>query len=279
MADIRVMRDDLLPPRPDRAPAPDLDRRPVPRRRRAAARHRAQLRALARARDEEAADAARPAGRERLLRVVDAHVVELRARREAALGGHDVDQVLGLGRGQGRVPEGHGADARRLRPGRDRHPPPADRRAAPRRQGDRRARRERRRREAPAPDPGAARPLHAARGVRPARGPARRDRRRRPPLAGRALARSRRSTSSARGSTLVGAADAAPARGRGDGLRDLAPTSTRSAPPTSSTSCGCSGSGCSRARTTSRACASTPSAGASRRSGCAPARRSCTPGR
>ncbi len=124
--------DDRHPPRAGRAAppsdppvaaAPDLDRRPRPRRRRAAARHRAQLRALARARDEEAADAARPAGRQHLLRVVDAHVVELRARREAALRGRDVDQGHRLVGRQGRVAQGHRADARRLRPGRDRHPP------------------------------------------------------------------------------------------------------------------------------------------------------------
>ena len=58
----------------------------------------------------------------------------------------------------------------------------------PRRAGDGGARRQRRRREAPAPDAGAARPLHDAGGARPARGPARRDRRRRPALARRALA-------------------------------------------------------------------------------------------
>ena len=71
--------------------------------------------------------------RQPLLRVLDAHLVELRARREAALGRHDVDQGGRLVGRQGRVAEGHGDDARRLRPGRDRHPPPADRRAAARR--------------------------------------------------------------------------------------------------------------------------------------------------
>ena len=50
-----------------------------------------------------------------------------------------------------------------------------------------RAHRQRRRRQAPAPDPGAARPLHDPGGARPDRGPPRRDRRRRPALAGRAL--------------------------------------------------------------------------------------------
>jgi hypothetical protein len=47
---------------------------------------------------------------------------------------------------QGRVAEGHRDHARRLRPGRDRDPPSADRRAATRRARDERARRQRRRR-------------------------------------------------------------------------------------------------------------------------------------
>ena len=67
---------------------------------------------------------------------------------------------------QGRVAEGHGADARRVRPGRDRDPAPAGRRAAARRAVLEAAGRQRRRRQAPAPDPGAARPLHDAGGVR-----------------------------------------------------------------------------------------------------------------
>ncbi len=54
----------------------------------------------------------------------------------------------------------------RLRAARDRRPPPADRRAAARRALLGRRGRERRRRQAPAPDPGAARPLHDARGAR-----------------------------------------------------------------------------------------------------------------
>ena len=56
---------------------------------------------------------------------------------------------------------------------------PADRRAAPRRAGHRRARGQRRRRQAPAPDTGAARPVHDRAARRPGRGAARRDRRRR----------------------------------------------------------------------------------------------------
>src|SRR5436305_131776 len=74
------------------AAAPDLGPRPDTRRRRTAARDRAHLRALARARGEEAPDAPRPDGREPLLRVVDANLVQLRARGEAPLRGHDVDQ-------------------------------------------------------------------------------------------------------------------------------------------------------------------------------------------
>ena len=48
---------------------------------------------------------------------------ELAAKRLSA----DVMSIkaVGLGGRQGRVAEGHGADARRLRPGRDRHPPPS----------------------------------------------------------------------------------------------------------------------------------------------------------
>ena len=53
----------------------------------------------------------RPPRRQRLLRVVDPHLVELRARREAALRRHDVDQGGRLVGRQGRVAEGHGADA------------------------------------------------------------------------------------------------------------------------------------------------------------------------
>ena len=56
----------------------------------------------------------------------------------------------------------------------------------------------------------------------------------------------------------------------------LAEATTRSAPsptPTSSTCSACSASGCCKAPTSSRACASTPRGGGSRRSGCGPARR------
>ena len=123
--------------------------------------------------------------------------------------------------GQGRVAEGHGADARRLRPGRDRDPAPADRRAAAGRALHRRARRQRRRRQAPAPDAGAARPLHDPGGARPDRGRPRGDRRRRAPLAGRALERPGAGADGREGDARRAAA-ADPARDRGDGLRGLA---------------------------------------------------------
>ena len=170
------------------APPPARHLRPRPRRRRAPPRHRRDDRALARPRGQEAAGPPRPARRQPLLRVVDAHAVELRPGRQAALGRHDGAALVGLVRRQGRVAEGHGADARRVRPGRDRDPASAHRRAAARRRRDARARRQRRRRQAPASDPGAARPLHDARGARPARRPPRRDRRRRAALARGALA-------------------------------------------------------------------------------------------
>ena len=251
----------------DAAPSA-LDPRPRPRRRRAAARDRALVRALAGARHEEAADAPRPARRQRLLRVLDPHLVVVRARRQAALGRHDLDEGERLLGREGRVAQGHGAHALGLRPGRDRDPPSADRRAAARRVGHGGPRRERRRRQAPAPDPGAARPLRDPGLARPARGRPRRDRRRRAPLARRALAdpgaRARRRERPAR-RPAAAAARASSARSR--------TTSTRSATPTSSTSCGCSASGWRRARTTCPRCASTARAGASRPSGSARARR------
>ena len=131
MADVTpLIRDELLPPARPRAAAPDLDRRPDERRRRAAARRsRAPSRASLEREVKKLPDAQGPHRRQPLLRVLDADVVELRARREAALGGRDVDQGDRLGGGQGRVPEGHGAHDRRLRPGRHRHPSPAHRRA------------------------------------------------------------------------------------------------------------------------------------------------------
>ena len=78
--------------------------------------------------------------------------------------------------------------------------------------------------------------------------------------------------------TLVGPPPLLPRGIEGSAAR-RPPTSRRSATPTSSTSSACSASECSRARTTSRRSASTAPAGASRPSGCARARRSCTRGR
>ncbi len=253
---------ELLPPAPPRRhllSIADLERDG----RRAHPRHGAVACGVARSRDEEAADAPRSHGREPLLRVVDAHAGELRARREAPLRRHDVaalDRLLGR---QGRVAQGHGADARGVRAGRDRRPPSVDRRAAARRAAHRRARRERGRREAPAPDAGAPRPVHDARGARPPRGAPRRDRRRRSPLAGRALARpgarARRQPdcrSSARRRSSPEASRRSVARCR--------TTSPRSPTPTSSTSCGCSASAwgrrsCRRYASTRRCTASRPS--------------------
>ena len=165
-------------------------------------------------------DAARPHGRQPLLRVLDADVLELRARREAPLRGRDVDQGDRLRGGQGRVPEGHRAHDRLLRPRRHRHPAPGDRRAEPRRALHRRARRQRRRRQAPAPDPGAPRPLHDRRGARARRRAPRRDRRRRPALAGGALGHPGAPAHGREGDARRPAA-AHPARDRGDGLRGL----------------------------------------------------------
>ena len=178
MTDLRVVGGDLLPPAA-RTPPPALDRRPHARRRRAPARDRALVRALAGARQEEAADAPRPAHPQPLLRVVDADVVVVRARREAPLGRHADVKSVGSSVDKGESLKDTALTLSAYDP--DvivvRHPEVGAARV--RRAADRRARRERGRRQAPASDPGAARPLHDARGVRPARRAARRDRRRR----------------------------------------------------------------------------------------------------
>ena len=72
-------------------------------------------------------------------------------------------RVARLGGREGRVAQGHRPDALGLRARRDRRPHAARRRRRAGRQLDDAARRQRRRRQARAPDPGAARPLHAAR--------------------------------------------------------------------------------------------------------------------
>ena len=87
-------------------------RRPEPRRRDADPRHRRGDGAGRRARDQEAADPARPHGREPLLRGLHPHPHQLRGRGEAALRGRDHLQRQGFQRQQGRVAQGHGADAR-----------------------------------------------------------------------------------------------------------------------------------------------------------------------
>ena len=185
---IRLVTDDLRPPTdPAEAPSP-LGRRPDPRRRRAPARHGAHVRNLARAAREEAAHAQGAPHRQPLLRVVDPHVVLVRARGEAALGGHAQRQVDRLLRGQGRVAEGHRADARRLRPRRDRDPAPSDRCAAARRP----------RTDAHVVNAGDGKHQHPTQALLDlytlreelgqAGGPARRDRRRRAPLARRPVA-------------------------------------------------------------------------------------------
>ena len=89
MTDLRLVGGQLLPPPRPRAPPPALRLGPQARRRRADPLDRTLVRALAGARDQEAADPARPCRPERLLRVVDADVVVVRARGQAALGRHD----------------------------------------------------------------------------------------------------------------------------------------------------------------------------------------------
>ena len=171
-------------------------------------------------RHQEGADPARPHRRHPLLRVEHPHLQLLRARRQAALRRPRLGQGGRLLGRQGRVAEGHGGDALRLRPGRDRDPPPLRRRRPDGRRLDRRRGRQRRRRQARAPEPGAARRLHAAPPPRLARGQADLDRRRRPPQPRRPLQPDRLPADGRRGHRLR-PADPDPARDRGARLRGL----------------------------------------------------------
>ena len=101
---------------------------------------------------------------------------------------------------------------------------------------------QRRRRQARAPDPGAARPLHAAPPGGHARGPQRLDRRRRAAQPGRPLEHPRLRADGLPGHGLR-PADADPARRRVARAARCATRSTTSARPTWSTRCGCSTSG------------------------------------
>src|SRR4051794_25140195 len=177
--------------RPPPHEAPALDRGPRPRRHRAHLRPRRVLRRGLAPRDQEGPGAARPDGPEPLLRGFHPDPLELRAGRQAPE--RRRRELLGerLERREGRVAQGHRADAERPQARRDRHPHAVGRGGGARRPVDAGGGRQRRRRQARAPDPGAARRLHPA----PARRRHRRgldlDRRRRPALAGRALERAR----------------------------------------------------------------------------------------
>ena len=181
-------------------------------------------------------------------------------------------------RGQGRVAEGHGAHALGVRPRRDRRPPPVDRRRRARRALHERARRERGRREAPASDPGPARP--ATRWRRRSGGSRGCTSRSSATSSTRAsLARScRRSELVGARSTLVGPPTLLPRGIEALGC-EVSTTSARPPTRTSSTSSACSRSGWRPARRSCPRCASTRRSTGSRRSGCARGRSSCTPGR
>ena len=79
-------------------------------------------------RDQEGPGAARPDDRQPLLRVEHPHQLELRARGQAAERRRGLDPLAGLQRRQGRVAQGHRADAVGVRPGGDRDPLAARRR-------------------------------------------------------------------------------------------------------------------------------------------------------
>ena len=251
MADIHVVRDDLLPAAAADAAPPDLDRRP--RRATTSSGCSRPPRTFERSLEREVKKLPTLRGRTVVNLFYESSTrtsssFELAAKRLSA--DDDVDQGGRLVGRQGRVAEGHGAHARRLRPGRDRHPPPADRRAAARRARHRRARRQRRRRQAPAPDPGAARPLHdrarssaGIEGLHVA-------------IVGDVLhsrvARSNIQALVLMGArvTLVGPPPLIPRGIEAMGCEVSHRHRRDRATPTSSTSCACSASGCRRARTT-----------------------------
>ena len=143
----------------DEAP-PDLGRRPQPRRRAADPRHRRGTGQPGRPPDQEAAHAARPDGRQPVLRGLDQDPDLVRGRGQAAV--RRRDQLLGQGleRGQGREPQGHRADPGGHGRRRGRHPAQRLRRRAPAGRLGAGQRGERRRRHARAPHPGPARRVH-----------------------------------------------------------------------------------------------------------------------
>ena len=117
--------------------APAVDRGPRPRGDRAHPGPRGVVRRGLRARDQEGPGAARPARAQPLLRGLHAHALELRAGRQGAERRRRELRRRRLGGREGRVAQGHGADAVRLPARRDRDPHaarrrrPAGRRAGP----------------------------------------------------------------------------------------------------------------------------------------------------
>ena len=274
MGEIHVMREELAPAEAAAAPAPDLDRRP--RRATTSSGCSATARSFARSLEREMKKLPTLRGRTVVNVFYESSTrtsssFELAAKRLSRR--HDVDQGRRLVGRQGRVAEGHGADARRLRPGRDRHPAPADRRAAARRRG--------------APTRTSSTPATASTSTRRRRCSTS-TRSRRSSAASRALhvaivgdvlhSRVARSNIQAlvadgRAGDARRPADADPARDRGDGLRGLARhrrdrrRRRRLRPAHAARADG-------RGRELrARACASTRRAGASRPSGCGRARR------
>ena len=217
----------------------DLDRR----RHRAHPRPRQVLHRGLRARDQEGARPARPPRAEPLLRGLHAHALELRAGGQVAVAPTSstsppaarASRRASRSRTPSRRSRAYQPDLIVIRTP---HVGAAELVAGL----DDRERRQRRRRQARAPDPGAARRLHAARAARRARRPQHLDRRRRHALARGALEHPRLHQDGRQGDR-VRPADADPARDRGARLRGRATRSTASARPTSSTRCGCSTSG------------------------------------
>ena len=101
---------------------PAVDRRSRPRRHRADRRARGLVRRGLRSRDQEGADAARPARGQPLLRGLDAHPSSFRARRQAPVRRRAELRRARLERGEGGVPARHGRHALGLRAGCARRP-------------------------------------------------------------------------------------------------------------------------------------------------------------
>ena len=204
-----------LPSAPQRPPR---HRDPFARRDHAHPRHGGVHALDRRAADQEGPGAARPDGRQPLLRGLDAHALLLRDGGEVAVGRLAELRRQGQLRREGRVAARHGPQPSGDGAGPDRHPARHPGRAALPGPPPPGGGRERGRRRPRAPDAGAARRADDPPALRPARGSPRRDRRRPRALARRALEHLA-ADEDGRARRRLRAADAPAAAHRGDGRR------------------------------------------------------------